>query len=164
MPSKSMACQKRMPGLSAVQHQDQSLIRCRHAHSATIFNPQTKSNLVPAFSSEALQSHVAAHIKEVALLTLQKLPSDFDENAKNVGSDQPLENDGPGFVKLRGSMYSVLEDEDDSGMTKLHHAVQAGNLRLAESLVYGGANLGGRDNRGRTDSIALRFHGTAPWS
>jgi ankyrin repeat protein len=136
------------------------------------------------FSSEALQSHVAAHIKEITLLTLQKLPSDVDENAKNVDSDQPLEDDGPGFVKLRGSMYSVLDDEaldfqddaeaansilghreedicpsvtrldledkNDSGMTKLHHAVQAGNLRLAGSLIYGGANLGSRDNGGRT--------------
>ncbi|RYP66402.1 hypothetical protein DL771_007811 [Monosporascus sp. 5C6A] len=148
------------------------------------FQPPEKVGSSAVFSSEALQSHVAAHIKEIALLTLQKLPSDVDENAENVDSDQPLEDDGPGFVKLRGSMYSILDDEaldfqddteaanailghreedispsvtrldledrDDSGMTKLHHAVQAGNLRLAESLIYGGANLGSRDNGGRT--------------
>ena len=135
------------------------------------------------FSSEALQSHVAAHIKEIALLTLQKLPSDADENSENVDSDQPLEDEGPGS-KLRGSMYSVLDDEDldfqddsettdgtlddreedlspsvtrlgledkdNSGLTKLHHAVQAGNLRLAESLINGGARLDSKDNGGRT--------------
>ncbi|RYP70926.1 hypothetical protein DL769_004817 [Monosporascus sp. CRB-8-3] len=148
------------------------------------FQPPEKVESSAVFSSEALQLHVAAHIKEIALLTLQKLPSDVDENAENIDSDQPLEDDGPGFVKLRGSMYSILDDEaldfqddaeaanaildhrgedispsltrldledkDDSGMTKLHHAVQAGNLRLAESLIYGGANLGSRDNGGRT--------------
>ena len=148
------------------------------------FQPPDKAEHSAVFASEALQSHVAAHIKEIALLTLQKLPSDVEENAENVDSDQPLEDSGPGFVKLRGSMYSVLDDEaldfqedaeaangvlddgeedispsvtrldledkDDSGMTKLHQAVQAGNLRLAESLIQGGANLGSRDNGGRT--------------
>ncbi|KAL7815134.1 ankyrin [Trichoderma gracile] len=64
------------------------------------------------FSSEALQLHVAGHMKEIALLTLQKLPSDGDEDAENVNSDQPLEDDGPGFANLRGSMYSILDDED----------------------------------------------------
>lgn len=126
------------------------------------------------FSSEALQLHVAAHIKEIALLTLQKLPSDIEETATNVDSDQPLEDDEPGLAMLRGSMYSVLDDEDldfqddveapngisghgvehinreyldasvtnlgvedkdNSGMTQLHRAAQAGNLSLAESLV-----------------------------
>ncbi|KAJ5710458.1 ankyrin repeat domain-containing protein 52 [Penicillium malachiteum] len=138
------------------------------------------------FSSEALQSHVVAHIKEIALLTLQKLPSDNDEDAENVDSDIILEDDGPMFATLRPSMYSVmdddepltytddniaaedralgrgeeeisasvrildLEDKDHSGMTQLHHAVQAGNLALAESLIHQGANLGSRDKGGRT--------------
>lgn len=66
------------------------------------------------FASEALQSHVAGHMKEIALLTLQKLPNDDDENAENVDSDQPLEDDGPagGFGITRASMYDILEDED----------------------------------------------------
>ncbi|KAF5861267.1 hypothetical protein ETB97_000459 [Aspergillus alliaceus] len=149
------------------------------------FQPSEKVESSAVFSSEALQSHVAAHIKEIALITLQKLPTDVDENAENVDSDQPLEDDGPGFVSLRASMYSVLDDEsldfqdndakdasgildhreedisasvaildledkDDSGMTKLHHAVQAGNVALAQSLIHRGANLGSRDNGGRT--------------
>jgi ankyrin repeat protein len=149
------------------------------------FQPLGKVESSAVFSSEALQSHVAAHIKEIALLTLQKLPSDGNENAENVESDQPLEDEGPGFTNLRGSMYSILDDEDldfqgddskaadgtwdhreedisasvtvldledkdDSGMTKLHHAVQAGDLRLVESLISEGANLGSRDNGGRT--------------
>ncbi|KAB8074428.1 hypothetical protein BDV29DRAFT_191002 [Aspergillus leporis] len=75
------------------------------------FQPSEKVESSTVFSSEALQSHVAAHIKEIALITLQKLPSDVDENAENVDSDQPLEDDGPGFVNLRASMYSVLDDE-----------------------------------------------------
>ncbi|KAH8883154.1 hypothetical protein GQ53DRAFT_732672 [Thozetella sp. PMI_491] len=62
------------------------------------------------FSSEALQLHVAAHIKEIALLTLQKLPSDGDEDA--VGSDLVSENDLQGSPQPRGSMYSLLDDED----------------------------------------------------
>lgn len=137
------------------------------------------------FSSEALQLHVAGHMKEIALLTLQKLPSDGEEDAENVNSDQPLEDDGPGYANLRGSMYSILDDEDldfqddengpaddtweqreddisksvtnldledkdDSGRTKLHRAVQAGDLRLVESLISEGANLASRDNTGKT--------------
>lgn len=149
------------------------------------FQPPEKVESSTVFASEALQSHVAAHIKEIALLTLQKLPSDGDENADNVDSDQPLDDDGPGFANLRGSMYSILDDEDldfqdndpeatdgvfihreddinasvtildledkdDLGMTKLHHAVQAGDLSLVETLISEGVNLSGRDNDGRT--------------
>lgn len=143
---------------------------------------EVESNAV--FSSEALQLHVAAHIKEIALLTLQKLPSDGDQISENVDSDQSLEDDGPGLFNRRESMYSILdegdlvfrddveaadgtwdhgtedinasvtvldlEDKDDLGMTKLHHATQAGDLPLVESLISGGVNLGSRDNAGRT--------------
>ena len=149
------------------------------------FQPSEKVESSAVFSSEALQSHVAAHLKEIALITLQKLPSDADENSVNVDSDQLLDDEGPGFANLRASMYSVLddgsldfahddaekatgildnheeeisasvaildlEDKDGSGMTKLHHAVQAGNLELVQSLIHRGANLGSRDNDGRT--------------
>lgn len=75
------------------------------------FQPPEKVESSTVFASEALQLHVAAHIKEIALLTLQKLPSDLEETPENVDSDQPFEDDIPGFVKLRGSMYSVLDDE-----------------------------------------------------
>lgn len=79
-----------------------------------------ESNAV--FSSEALQLHVATHLKEIALLALQKLPSDADDNATNVRSDQPLEDGG-------GSMYNLLDDEsldfqDEADVTRL------GNLGL----------------------------------
>ncbi|KAI2632320.1 hypothetical protein GGR54DRAFT_583057 [Hypoxylon sp. NC1633] len=62
------------------------------------------------FSSDSLRLHVAAHMKEIALLALQKLPSDDDSKSEDMASDQPLE-DGGGFAMLRGSMYSVLDDE-----------------------------------------------------
>lgn len=141
------------------------------------FQAVGKEESSAVFKNEALQSHVTAHMKEIALLTLQKLPSDDDENPENVDSDQPLVDDGPGFGNLRGSMYSVLEDEeldlqdddeeaadkgedhreedkDKSGMTELHHAVQDGNLPLVESLIQKGASLSSRDSGGRT---ALHF-------
>ena len=75
------------------------------------FQPPEKVESNAVFSNEALYLHVAAHMKEIALLALQKLPSDVDNNAENVDSDQPLEDDGFGVSKLRGSMYSVLDDE-----------------------------------------------------
>ena len=148
------------------------------------FQPPEKAGSSAVFASEALQTHIAAHIKEVGLLTLQKLPSDGDEEAENVESDQLVDVDGPGFPKRRGSMYSILEDEaldfhdddeaaksdldhnledispsmtrldleekDLSGVTGLHHAVEAGDLSLVESLIQNGADLGVRDNEGRT--------------
>ncbi|KAJ5364602.1 ankyrin repeat domain-containing protein 52 [Penicillium cataractarum] len=153
------------------------------------FRPSGKVETNSVFSSEALQSHVAGHMKEIALLTLQKLPSDDDEDAESVDSDQPLEDYGPAgaFGITRASMYSVLEDEDliwdfqdddaeaadgnvehreeeisarvtvldledkdDLGTTKLHHAVQAGDLGLVESLIRNGANVNLKDEDGQT--------------
>lgn len=151
------------------------------------FQPSGKVESSTVFSSEALQLHVAGHMKEIALLTLQKLPSNDDENAENVDSDQPLEDDGPvgAFGITRASMYSVLDDEhldfqdddaeaadgnvghggedisarvsvldledkDDLGMTKLHHAVQAGDLGLVESLIQSGASVNFGDENGQT--------------
>lgn len=151
------------------------------------FQPSGKVESSAIFSSEALQSHVAGHMKEIALLALQKLPGDDDENAENVDSDQPLEDNGPAeaFGITRASMYSVLDDEDldfqdddagaadgnvghreedisarvtvlgledkvDSAMTKLHLAVQAGDLRSVESLIHSGASVNVRDENGQT--------------
>lgn len=77
------------------------------------FQPPDKVESSAVFSSEALQTHVAGHMKEIALLALQKLPSDDDENAENVDSDQLLDDGPAGVVGVtRQSMYSVLEDED----------------------------------------------------
>ncbi|KAK5229407.1 hypothetical protein LTR96_003019 [Exophiala xenobiotica] len=59
------------------------------------FQPSGKVESNAVFSSEALQSHVACHMMEIALLTLQKLPSDDDEKVENVDSDHPLEDDEP---------------------------------------------------------------------
>ncbi|EFQ99451.1 ankyrin repeat domain-containing protein 52 [Nannizzia gypsea CBS 118893] len=152
------------------------------------FQPSGKVESSAVFASDALQSHIAGHMKEIALLTLQKLPSDGDENAENIDSDQPLvDDDGPAgtFGARRVSMYSVLDDEDldldfqdgvaeaaaadgsvghreeddinaqvteldledrdDSGMTKLHHAVLAGDPGLIDSLILGGVNVNARD-------------------
>ncbi|KAL2863358.1 ankyrin repeat domain-containing protein [Aspergillus lucknowensis] len=78
------------------------------------FQPPEKVESSAIFTSDALQSHVAGHMKEIALLTLQKLPSDDNENAESIDSDQPLEDDGPAgaFGIKRASMYSLLDDED----------------------------------------------------
>ncbi|RSM05288.1 hypothetical protein CEP52_006340 [Fusarium oligoseptatum] len=151
------------------------------------FQPPGKVESSAVFSSEALQSHVAGHMKEIALLALQKLPSDDDENAENVDSDQPLEDDGPvGVVGVaRQSMYSILDDEDlnfqdddtgdaddnperheeeisarvteldledkdELGMTKLHHAVRAGDMDLVESVIQSSASVDCRDANGST--------------
>lgn len=78
------------------------------------FQPPETVEPSTVFASEALQSHIAGHIKEIALLTLQKLPSNEDENNMDFESDQALDDEaGPGLVKLRGSMYSVLDDDED---------------------------------------------------
>lgn len=153
------------------------------------FQPPEKVEPSPVFASQALQSHIAGHIKEIALLTLQKLPSHEDEHNMNFDSDESFDDEvGPGLENLRGSMYSVLDDDEDlvfqdgdgdaeaanvdldlvaedldpsvrrldledkneAGMTKLHHAVQTGDLQSAKSLIQGGAKLSSRDKSGRT--------------
>ena len=77
------------------------------------FQPPETVDFNAVFSSEALYLHVEGHMKEIALLTLQKLPSDEGESMENVDSDQPLIDDGPAgaFGITRASMYSVLDDE-----------------------------------------------------
>ncbi|KAM0210277.1 hypothetical protein ACHAQD_010793 [Fusarium lateritium] len=151
------------------------------------FQPPEKAGPSFVFSTEALQAHVAGHMKEIALLTLQKLPGDDVENVENIDSDQPLEDDGPTgpYGITRASMCSVLEDElldfqdnggdaadgnvghrdeeisagvtvlnledkEDLGMSKLHHAVQAGDLGLVESLIQRGTVVNPRDENGQT--------------
>jgi ankyrin repeat protein len=151
------------------------------------FQPPEKAGSSFVFSSEALQAHVAGHMKEIALLTLQKLPSHDVENMENIDSDQPLEDNGPTgpYGITRASMCSMLEDElldfqdndsdaadgnvgereeeisagvtvlnledkDDLGMTKLHHAVQTGDLGLVEILIRSGTSVNPRDKNGQT--------------
>lgn len=43
------------------------------------FQPSKGVESSAVFSSDALQSHVAAHVKEIALIALPKLPSDVGE-------------------------------------------------------------------------------------
>ena len=87
------------------------------------FQPPEKVESNAVFSSEVFKLHVATHLKEIALLALQKLPSDANDNATNVRSNQPFEDNGPGFVQLRGSMYSLLDDksldfQDEADVTR----------------------------------------------
>ncbi|KAI1743061.1 ankyrin [Xylaria scruposa] len=139
---------------------------------------EAESDIV--FSSEALRLHVATHMKEIALLSLQKLPGDDDSKSEDVASNQHL--DDGGFTKLRESMHSILDNEaldfsgeakdDDSKvsedgsspsthtvllgdndaarMTKLHLAVQSENLPWAQSLIDQGEDLRSRTNQGKT--------------
>ena len=146
-------------------------------------NPE--SNTI--FSNEALHLHIAAHMKEIALLALQKLPSDEDE--EDVASDAPVDENGP--ARRRESMYSVLDDEaldfnteavdgvpnvagdtisfsvnkldfedrDADGLALLHRAVQGNDLTLVKLLIHQGENLRIKDSHGR---IALHYASLNP--
>ncbi|KAI0017822.1 hypothetical protein F4780DRAFT_753998 [Xylariomycetidae sp. FL0641] len=78
------------------------------------FQPSGEVEPSAMFSSEALKSHIADHMQEIALLALQKLPGDEDEKAESVASDQPFEDDGPaGALGItRASMKSILDDKN----------------------------------------------------
>ena len=138
------------------------------------------------FTSEAFHLHVAAHMKEIALLTLQKLPSDNEDESEDVASDVPLDGEGAG--ELRGSMYSILADKDldlvdeadldipeekigsfidrldlmdkdNDGMTMLHRAVSNNELSLAQSLIQQGTNVRSKANDER---MALHYAALNP--
>ncbi|KAL9095262.1 MAG: hypothetical protein Q9165_002518 [Trypethelium subeluteriae] len=141
------------------------------------------------FTSEAFHLHVAAHMKEIALLTLQKLPSDNQDESEDVASDVPLDDEGA--VELRGSMYSILDDEDldfvdgaedrdldipeekigsfidrldledkdDDGLTVLHRAVWNNELSLVQTLIQQGANVRSKANDGK---MALHYAALNP--
>jgi ankyrin repeat protein len=115
------------------------------------FKAPEKIESSAVFSSEALQSHVAGHMKEIALLALQKLPSDDDENEENVDSDQPLDDDGPTGI-TRASMYSVLDNEDLDFQDDDAEAVD-GNLGQREEDISARVtvlDLEDKDDLGRT--------------
>ena len=155
------------------------------------FQPPDKVESSAVFSSEALQSHVAGHMKEISLLALQKLPTDDDENVENIDSEHLLNDDGlAGAVGItRKSMDSILaddnldfqaddasdaddnldrheeeisarvtelylEDKDKIGMTRLHHAVLAGDLDLVRSVIQSGASVNCKDEN---DSTPLHY-------
>ncbi|KAJ4319579.1 hypothetical protein N0V84_006309 [Fusarium piperis] len=112
------------------------------------FQPSEKVESSAVFSSEALQSHVAGHMKEIALLTLQKLPSDDDEKAEKVDSDQWSEDDGPAgaFGITRASMHSLLDDEDldlqDNDDDDVRHSGEDISARVTELDLEGKDDLG----------------------
>ena len=148
-------------------------------------NPQSNS----IFTSEAFHLHVAAHMKEIALLALQKLPGEDQDNAEDVASDAPLVDEGA--QECRVSMYSILEDEDldfkdetdhrdsdiseenigdsidrlnledkdDDGMTLLHRAIWNNDLSSAQILIQRGADLRSKSYDGRT---ALHYAALEP--
>ncbi|KAI1052302.1 hypothetical protein LB507_007580 [Fusarium sp. FIESC RH6] len=119
------------------------------------FQPPEKAGSSVVFSTEALQAHVAGHMKEIALLTLQKLPTDGDENVENVDSDQPLEDDGTTgpYGITRASMCSILDDEsfdfpddDDAAVNNAEHREEqinegVTNLNLKDKVDLGISKL-----------------------
>lgn len=73
------------------------------------FLPSGEADHYGMFSSKELYSHVTAHLKEIALLVLQKLPTDGETEASDLASDMPFPDDGS--AKLRGSMCSIMADD-----------------------------------------------------
>lgn len=95
------------------------------------FQPSGKAEPSAVFSSQALEAHVVDHMKDIALLALQHFPVDDDDVSARVAALD-------------------LEDKEDSGMTKLHRAVQTRHLGLIESLLQGGASANLGDENGQT--------------
>ncbi|KID83965.1 ankyrin [Metarhizium guizhouense ARSEF 977] len=75
------------------------------------FQHPEESESSDVFSSKALQIHVAAHIVQVALLTLQKLPDEADGNSEEVDGDQRRQGNGSVLATLLELIHRVLEDE-----------------------------------------------------
>ncbi|KAL5613933.1 hypothetical protein FOVSG1_002996 [Fusarium oxysporum f. sp. vasinfectum] len=74
------------------------------------FVPSEETDRYGIFSYDNLHSHVAAHMKELALLALQKLPTDGETEASDLASDILIGEEGG--AKLRGSMCSIMDDDE----------------------------------------------------
>ncbi|KAH7477729.1 hypothetical protein FOMA001_g9804 [Fusarium oxysporum f. sp. matthiolae] len=74
------------------------------------FVPSGEADRYGIFSYDDLHSHVAAHMKELALLALQKLPTDGETEASDLASDILIGDDGG--AKLRGSMCSIMVGDE----------------------------------------------------
>lgn len=129
--------------------------------------------------------NVAAHMKEIALLTLQELPSYNQDESEDVAGDAPLNDEGA--KRFRESIYNILhdedldfkdqvedreldiseekigsfidsqdlEDKDDDGMTILHRAVWNNELYSAQTFIQQRCQLTQQSKR-RVNSINLR--------
>ncbi|KAF5702334.1 ankyrin repeat domain-containing protein [Fusarium globosum] len=115
------------------------------------FVPSEETDRYGIFSYDNLHSHVAAHMKELALLALQKLPNDGETEASDFDSDVLIEDDGN--AKLRGSMCSIMDD-DELDFSDTAGDDQAGDLK--ESITSSIKNLDIEDIHRQTDLDALR--------
>ncbi|KAF5530949.1 ankyrin repeat domain-containing protein [Fusarium mexicanum] len=115
------------------------------------FVPSEEADRYGIFSYENLHSHVAAHMKELALLALQKLPHDGETEASDFDSDILIGDDGN--AKLRGSMCSIMDD-DELNFSDTVGDNQAGDPK--ESITSSIKNLDLEDIEQPTDLDALR--------
>lgn len=114
------------------------------------FVPSEAADRYGIFSYDNLHSHVAAHMKELALLALQKLPNDGETEASDFDSDILIGDDGN--AKLRGSMCSIMDD-DELNFSDTEGDEQAGDLK--ESITSSIKNLDLEDihQRGNHDAL-----------
>ncbi|KAF5676871.1 ankyrin repeat domain-containing protein [Fusarium denticulatum] len=115
------------------------------------FVPSEEADRYGIFSYEKLHSHVAAHMKELALLALQKLPNDGETEASDFNSDILIGDDGN--AKLRGSMCSIMDD-DELDFSDTAGDNQAGDPK--EGITSSIKNLDLEDIDQPTDLDALR--------
>ncbi|KAF5241965.1 hypothetical protein FANTH_8925 [Fusarium anthophilum] len=115
------------------------------------FVPSEEADRYGIFSYENLHSHVAAHMKELALLALQKLPHDGETEASDFDSDILIGDDGN--ANLRGSMCSIMDD-DELNFSDTAGDNQAGDPK--ESITSSIKNLDLEDIEQPTDLDALR--------
>ncbi|KAI7765454.1 hypothetical protein LZL87_007205 [Fusarium oxysporum] len=114
------------------------------------FVPSEEADRYGIFSYDNLHSHVAAHMKELALLALQKLPTDGETEASDFASDILIGDDGN--AKLRGSMCSIMDD-DELNFSDTAGDDQAGDLK--ESITSSIKRLDLEDIRQPPDLDAL---------
>ncbi|EWG53141.1 hypothetical protein FVEG_11626 [Fusarium verticillioides 7600] len=115
------------------------------------FVPSEEADRYGIFSYDNLHSHVAAHMKELALLALQKLPNDDETEASDFDSDILIGDDGN--AKLRGSMCSIMDD-DELNFSDTAEDGQAGDIK--ESITSSIKNLDLEDIHQPTGLDALR--------
>ncbi|KAF5705675.1 ankyrin repeat domain-containing protein [Fusarium mundagurra] len=115
------------------------------------FVPSEEADRYGIFSYDNLHSHVAAHMKELALLALQKLPNDDETEASDFDSDILIGDEGN--AKLRGSMCSIMDD-DELNFSDTAGDDEAGDIK--ESITSSIKNLDLEDINQPTDLDALR--------
>ena len=94
--------------------------------------------------------HFVAHSEIARLLTRYNVPLDAQDATGSTPLHYIVERGRPGLADILYEKFAKLEIRDKNGMTPLLRGARSGSAAMVAWCIERGANLGAKDNAGRT--------------